>query len=443
MGLDSRLARELAPFAAAPVLAFAFAPIGNRVAWLGYAIAAAVMVAVAYLAVRALLAERPQAAALAPSLLFLLALAVLRDSSGGAVAGVGALTLVPVFWTALHGTRVQLLVVIAAVWGFFVVPALLGSADEYPFSVWRTAALFAVGSAIMGLAVQSLVRRERGHAAALAVRERDLEAMAELARSLSATTDARERICDAARELSGADVAVLVEHQGEPELAADPRIHPEVEELVAAEPAATVVYEPVQRGDDVVGTLAVGWREPPTDERRVRGLVRLLASEAATALERADLLRQLTEIALTDALTGLPNRRALDERLDEAIAKDEPVCAAFLDLDHFKSYNDDHGHQAGDRLLKEAAAEWRSQLRPADMLTRYGGEEFVVLLHGGDLEVVEAVVERLRAATPRGQTCSAGIACREPGESAASLLDRADRAVYDAKRAGRDRALVA
>jgi diguanylate cyclase (GGDEF)-like protein len=114
-----------------------------------------------------------------------------------------------------------------------------------------------------------------------------------------------------------------------------------------------------------------------------------------------------------------------------------------LDLDLFKSFNDDHGHQAGDRLLKEAAAAWRAQLRATDMLARYGGEEFVVLLQGPDVEAARRVVDRLRVVTPRGQSCSAGIARREAGEDAAALLARADAALYEAKRAGRNRSAIA
>jgi diguanylate cyclase (GGDEF)-like protein len=113
-----------------------------------------------------------------------------------------------------------------------------------------------------------------------------------------------------------------------------------------------------------------------------------------------------------------------------------------IDLDLFKAYNDRHGRQAGDRLLKEAAAAWRDELRPADMLGRYGGEEFVVLLHGCDEQTAQVVVERLRAATPGGLSCSAGIARRVPGETAAALVGRADAALHAAKRAGGDRSIT-
>ncbi len=213
--------------------------------------------------------------------------------------------------------------------------------------------------------------------------------------------------------------------------------------FAAADKPATVLVEPVQHGAETVGVLVAGWREPVTDPRRTTGLVRLLASEAAFVIERADLLGRLTEQALTDALTGLPNRRAWDQRVEAALLAAEPVCVAILDLDGFKAFNDGRGHQAGDQMLKEAAAAWSAVLRPTDTLARYGGDEFVVLLRGLDIESARRVVERLRVATPRGQSCSAGLAGREPGDVAAMLLGRADQALYEAKRAGRNRSLSA
>jgi diguanylate cyclase (GGDEF)-like protein len=480
MGLNRRRVREIAPFAVAALLGFALVPIGNRVDWAGYALAAALTVAIGCVALFAPWQALPRATRILPSLLFLVAVAVLRDASGVAVAGVGALALVPVFWIALHGSRAELLVLMAGVCAFFLTPALLAGGTEYPLGSWRLAVVFGAASAIIGIAVQDLVARVRSHAEALAVRERDLEAMADLSRSLSGASNSRERICVAACELSGAHFAVLLEADSNGTLAqtagagltlapltftpksgpswamaaycsraplfvTDLGDHPQtnVAAFEATERPAAVLFEPVHRGEEVVGVLVAGWRQPPSDERRATGLVRLLASEAAFVIERADLLGRLTEIALTDVLTGLPNRRAWDKRLEQAVHDAEPVCVAILDFDLFKAYNDEHGHQAGDRLLKEASAAWRAVLRPTDMLARYGGEEFVVLLHGLDVRAAHSVVDRLRATTPRGQSCSAGVACREDGETATALLGRADRALYEAKRAGRNRSLLA
>jgi diguanylate cyclase (GGDEF)-like protein len=113
-----------------------------------------------------------------------------------------------------------------------------------------------------------------------------------------------------------------------------------------------------------------------------------------------------------------------------------------LDLDHFKRYNDARGHQTGDRLLKRVATYWCDELRPIDILARYGGEEFALALPACPLDEALLVVERLRAAVPDGQSCSAGIASWDGAESAADLLDRADRALYEAKRSGRDQSAL-
>lgn len=454
MELDRRLAHDVAPFAGATLLGFAVVPIGGGVDWVGYALAAGLMIANGLGILLLPWRRLPALLRVVPSLLFLVSIAVLRDVSG-VVLGVGALTLIPVFWVALHGSRAQLLVLVAGVCAFFVAPDLpAGDPEQHPLSIWRITLVFGAASAIVGIAVQNLVARVRSHAAALAVRERDLEAVADLLRSLSLTTDARERLCAGLRDLSGAYFAVLLEMRKDGALEWTAGVGSTLPhqtftptsvlaELDRLERPATLLLETIHRGEAVAGVLVAGWRETPDDERRARGLVRLLASEAAFVIERADLLGQLTEFALTDELTGLPNRRAWDERLEQAIHEPEPICVAILDLDRFKSYNDDHGHQAGDRFLKEAAAAWRRQLRPTDMLARYGGEEFVVLLREDNLETAREIVDRLRDATPRGQSCSAGIALRADGERPADLIGRADHALYEAKRAGRDRSLIA
>ena len=134
---------------------------------------------------------------------------------------------------------------------------------------------------------------------------------------------------------------------------------------------------------------------------------------AALAHERADLLATLAEVARTDDLTGLSNRRAWDEALERELSRARrdgtPLCIGLADLDQFKVYNDDHGHQAGDRLLKQIAASWAAELRATDVLARYGGEEFALALPGCDLNDANILVERLRAATPEAQTCSVGL----------------------------------
>jgi len=174
---------------------------------------------------------------------------------------------------------------------------------------------------------------------------------------------------------------------------------------------------------------------------RMSGLVRHLQEQAG----------RLAALARSDALTGLPNRRTSDaelERLRERALREElPLSVGLLDLDRFKTFNDTFGHQAGDRLLVEAGARWQATLATAGgsgaLLARWGGEEFLVLLPGHDLAAAAAVLDALRAATPAGQTFSAGVAQLEADEEPGALVRRADGALYAAKAAGRDRVAAA
>jgi diguanylate cyclase (GGDEF)-like protein len=192
-----------------------------------------------------------------------------------------------------------------------------------------------------------------------------------------------------------------------------------------------------------IGTIALAAYLIDSLVRRVRGMAR---ESAAIARERADLMVTLAEVARTDDLTGLPNRRSWDESLTRELARAErettPLCIGLVDLDHFKDYNDDHGHQAGDRLLKQLAAAWGSELRATDVLARYGGEEFALALPGCNLGDAGLLAERLRQATPEGQTCSAGLVLWSGEETAEQLLGRADKALYSAKAAGRNRVVA-
>jgi diguanylate cyclase (GGDEF)-like protein len=154
---------------------------------------------------------------------------------------------------------------------------------------------------------------------------------------------------------------------------------------------------------------------------------------------------RLEALVRTDPLTGLGNRRAWDAQLGAILSSRQtrPLTVCILDLDHFKAYNDDLGHSAGDALLVQVARAWPRELRPHDVLVRLGGEEFALALPGSDTDAAQAVVERLRLRIPDGQTCSAGLARYEPGDTAESLLQRADEALYAAKRSGRNRTTIA
>ncbi|MHB8718924.1 MAG: GGDEF domain-containing protein [Candidatus Dormibacteria bacterium] len=159
------------------------------------------------------------------------------------------------------------------------------------------------------------------------------------------------------------------------------------------------------------------------------------------------LVTQVRWLADRDGLTGLHNRRRLMEDLDRDLRRcertTEPLALLMLDLDRFKEYNDLVGHIEGDRHLREVAARWSAELRRGDVLARFGGEEFVVVMPSCSLERAVAVADRLRTATPNEQTASAGAVCWDGREDALSLLTRADAALYEAKQAGRDRTVAA
>lgn len=166
-----------------------------------------------------------------------------------------------------------------------------------------------------------------------------------------------------------------------------------------------------------------------------------------THARRVELVGQLAELARVDALTGVFNRRVWDEELGRGLERARRTgrrCSvALVDLDHFKRYNDTYGHQRGDALLRAAAQAFATRLRGDDLIARYGGDEFAVLLHGCDLERAVELFGRLQNMLPGGQTFSAGIADSEGREDATQVSARADAALYRAKELGRNRSVGA
>jgi two-component system cell cycle response regulator len=171
-------------------------------------------------------------------------------------------------------------------------------------------------------------------------------------------------------------------------------------------------------------------------------------------------VRQTIELAVTDSLTGLHNRRYLDNHLkvlfNRAAARSRALSVCITDIDRFKSVNDTYGHDAGDEVLREFAARIRSTVRGADLACRYGGEEFVVVMPDTDADAAASIAERLRdiiertpfhlkgTGTAISITASLGIACNSMGaETPEQLLKQADRALYEAKNAGRNRVVAA
>jgi diguanylate cyclase (GGDEF)-like protein len=173
-------------------------------------------------------------------------------------------------------------------------------------------------------------------------------------------------------------------------------------------------------------------------------------------LERA--YAEVERLAQTDSLTGLANRRHFMEALEQEVDRSErygrPLSLVALDLDHFKTVNDSHGHAAGDAVLSEAARALRAVCRDVDIPARMGGEEFALLLPETDTAGARTVAERAREhiagtahRSPAGEsfrvTASLGVATLRPGASGEALLQAADEALYRAKDAGRNQVALA
>jgi diguanylate cyclase (GGDEF)-like protein len=187
-------------------------------------------------------------------------------------------------------------------------------------------------------------------------------------------------------------------------------------------------------------------------------LCQTLANQAAVAIDNARLYGEMYQSAITDPLTGVHNRRGMFEigqrELERSRLLDKPLSAFMLDIDHFKPINDVHTHAIGDQVLISLARLCNSDLRESDAIGRYGGEEFSILLPGADSKTAMMVAERLRGrieatpmqtdAGPISITVSIGVVCTANGlTDLAALLDQADKAMYAAKRAGRNRVVLA
>jgi diguanylate cyclase (GGDEF)-like protein len=178
---------------------------------------------------------------------------------------------------------------------------------------------------------------------------------------------------------------------------------------------------------------------------------------AAFGVQAGRLIAKLRDASTHDALTGLPNRRLLMDQLPGIFAnaerRAEPICVLMLDLDHFKRVNDSHGHAVGDKTLIAVARAVQGDIRLGDLVARYGGEEFVVVCPNTDEKAGLAVAERIRESVASlgeselgfdgVQTISIGLAHRSSsGGTPFSVLNDADRALYEAKSSGRDRVCV-
>jgi len=236
----------------------------------------------------------------------------------------------------------------------------------------------------------------------------------------------------------------------------------------------------VTSGTNDYGQALEGFQEQlaePESVVEVRSMIQDVLSETRSMQDRTKALevaldestKELASIsdhlvtarqqALTDGLTGIANRRCFDERLEEltaeATAEQQPLCLLIGDIDHFKSFNDTHGHRVGDQVLKQVARTLTQCIKGRDLAARYGGEEFAVILPQTDLKGAERVGEQIRQSIASkkirmkssGQTLGAitmsiGASQFTPGESQTALIERADQGLYRAKREGRNRTVI-
>jgi diguanylate cyclase (GGDEF)-like protein/PAS domain S-box-containing protein len=224
--------------------------------------------------------------------------------------------------------------------------------------------------------------------------------------------------------------------------------------------AATSICVPMMAQGDILGLLHLVAQEDGVlgDEARVQ-LATTVAERVALALANFRLRETLRNQSIRDPLTGLFNRRYLEETLDRELLRASrsglPLSVLMVDVDHFKRFNDTLGHPAGDAMLVAVARLLCDRLRSEDVVCRYGGEEFVVVLPEADLETAQARAEQLRAAARQLSVSSAGrhlppvtlslgvASYRNHGDTRSAVLTAADAALYRAKHQGRDQVVVA
>jgi diguanylate cyclase (GGDEF)-like protein len=208
----------------------------------------------------------------------------------------------------------------------------------------------------------------------------------------------------------------------------------------------SAVCVPVSIMGRTVGVVhATAPHDQPLDDIAT-GALQVLANLAGNRLGMLRIMAETQLQAMTDGLTGLMNRRSFENRARALRTNGVDHALVMVDLDHFKGLNDTHGHETGDRALRVFAETLRESVRSEDLVCRYGGEEFTVLLPGVDraeaVEIMERVRETLARTTRRGDvpsfTASFGIAVSGTADDFEDLLLRADRALFAAKRAGRD-----
>jgi diguanylate cyclase (GGDEF)-like protein len=475
------LARPVVPLAG--ILAIAFAAVALRTdgtAWLLVAVAAGLAGLGILAARRVPWRSLPESSLIALPVACDAVIALLRESQGGSTSGYSPLALLPVVWVGLALRRRDVAMIVGCTAALFAVPIVVVGAPTYPASGWRGVVLWTVVAALVGLGANRVMAMERRQTRLAASRADDLARLvatqAAIATGPFELETVMTTVVERAQELTGATAAVIelpdgddlvyraaagtaVAHLGlrlplataisgralrtrqalvSGDTENDSRVDRDACRRVGAR---SLVVVPLLYDGEGAGVLKVSAGEPHAFHEEHVQVLSLLADMVGSALARAELLDRLREQAVTDELTGLPNRRAWNRQLELALGRARrsslPLSVVVLDVDGLKAINDTRGHAAGDRLLRTITGRWAAAIRETDVLGRLGGDEFGLLLEGADEHEAEDVVERLGAALGADEAASAGSATWDGVEDSTGLLARADRRMYEQKQGRR------
>jgi diguanylate cyclase (GGDEF)-like protein len=401
---------------------------------------------------------------------------LLRQAQGGTSSGYAPLAVLPVVWVGLARGRKAVAAISLSTALLFAVPLVIVGAPHYPENGWRSVVLWAIVAVVIGFGAHRVVEVQRRTATVADARAADLDRLIQIQAAISTAhpdaPDLMRMVSEAALALAESDGACIALPEGDELVCSgaagvavpylgrrlpaadsivgeclrsrqllvcgdsehDPRVRRETCRRVGAR---SLIVVPLVHGDDVKGVLLV-WSANPHDFRGFElQLLSLLANTGGAELVRAELIARLTTQAVTDELTGLANRRAWHDHLDEAVARSrrtgQRLSVLILDLDSFKQVNDEHGHAAGDRLLKTVAGRWLSALRDTDLLGRIGGDEFAVVLEDADEAAARDVADRLDRVLAGSAAASTGLAVWDGHEETVALLARADADMYECK----------
>ena len=429
---------------------------------------------------------------LAGMLAFLASVVLLRDGVG-AIPGYGPLLLLPVIWAALRSRRGELVFAIGGAAAVLFVPIVVIGGAHYPAGEWRSGALLLVVAAVLGTAVLGLVgavARQRDAANQMLASQESLGQIATLVATGAQPESVFEAVATQVAVLFGGTLASVIRFDaaaGVGEIVGgwsadgEPITGQTID--LSGVTAAAKVYD--TRGAVLIAGYDDRWTEPIVERfvlggavgapiflgGRLWGAVNAAFPAGSTmpagAQERLSRFAELVAVAIanaqawetvihqasTDPLTGLANHRTFHERLrsefERAARHGRAISLAVFDLDHFKQVNDTHGHQTGDHTLAAVALRLAALARAGELVARIGGEEFVWLMPETTQDGAYLAAERGRHAIDAAPfevagmlTISAGVCSNQHVTTPRELLNAADRALYSAKRSGRNTTFI-